>query len=90
MCLRARETTLLFWVTLLNFLVEKITPIGIFPNNLFPHTHEETIGCVRVYVSLSLSCTNTPASETQTPLSEAQLENGQLSRDFMGIGLPGT
>lgn len=90
MCLRASETTLLFWVTLLNFLVEKITPIGIFPNNLFPPTHEETIGCVRVYVSLSLSQTSTPASETQTPLYEAQLENGQLSRDFMGIGLPGT
>ena len=30
MCLRDRETPLLFWVTLLNFLVRKITPIGIF------------------------------------------------------------
>lgn len=36
-------------------------------------------------VSLPDSLSHTPASETQTPLSEAQLERGQQSRDFMAL-----
>lgn len=61
---------LLFWVTLLNFLVEKITPVGIFPLKRFtpPHTLRNNRVCACVCVSVSLMHKYTCLRDTDTTL----------------------
>ena len=57
-------------------------------NDLLPHTHEETIGCVHVFC-LSHAQIHLPQRHRHHFMRH-RLEKGQWSRDFVGIRLPGT